>query len=285
MTPKEPRLNFAQRHGFESVPSQLTNDLSKHARAALMAALLRSIESYERFGERRMPDPWYSILARVHVFYEGESPIKYDGDFSFGVTRLDYLLTHKDFWKVLSLIEYILRDRDCPSELAPLVNLAFSETGSAFRVFGGDTIAPVRSEFERDSIESALGQLSTGKLAGARMHLKNGASNLTAGKFADSIRESIHAVESVARVLSPGTKGLGKALQALEKSASIHGSLKKAFEQLYGYTSQEEGMRHPRVSAENGNVDQTDAIFMLGACASFVSYLIAKARAVGIDVE
>lgn len=285
MTTRDPKPNFAQRHGFESVPSPLTSDLSKFSRAALMGAFLKSIESYDRFGEKQLVEPWFGILARVHVFCEGESPMKYDGDHFFRLSRLDYLLTHKEFWQVLNLVEYILRDPHCPRELAGLINRALSETRAAFRVLDGDTIALIGSELEREAIETALEKLDTGKLASARTHLKSAASTLAAGKFSDSVRESIHAVESVARVLAPGTDGLGKALQALEKNAAIHGSLKKGFQQLYGYTSQEEGIRHPRVSAENGNVDQTDAVFMLGACASFVTYLVGKARSAGIEIE
>ncbi|HAE28382.1 MAG TPA: hypothetical protein DCG58_14560, partial [Hyphomonas adhaerens] len=47
--------------------------------------------------------------------------------------------------------------------------------------------------------------------------------------------------------------------------------------QLYGYTSDEEGVRHALVFNEKSTVDEVDALFMLGACASFVSYLLARA--------
>ena len=90
------------------------------------------------------------------------------------------------------------------------------------------------------------------------------------------MRESIHAVEAVAVRLAPGTNTLGSALKVLENKEHLHGGLKSAFEKLYGYSSDEEGVRHALVFEDNTKVDETDALFMLGACASFVTYLLAR---------
>jgi hypothetical protein len=76
--------------------------------------------------------------------------------------------------------------------------------------------------------------------------------------------------------LAPGTGTLGPALAALEKQGHLHGGLKAAFASLYGYSSDEEGVRHALVFKEAAQVDEADALFMLGACASFVSYLLAR---------
>ncbi|AZS20006.1 hypothetical protein CSW63_04700 [Caulobacter sp. FWC26] len=98
------------------------------------------------------------------------------------------------------------------------------------------------------------------------------------------MRESIHAVESVAVQLAPSKDTLGDALAVLSAQQHIHGGLKKAFGALYGYTSDEEGVRHALVFQDGPAVDESDALFMLGACASFVSYLVAKGRAGGLMV-
>lgn len=102
---------------------------------------------------------------------------------------------------------------------------------------------------------------------------------MSAGEWADSVRESIHAVEATARVLAPDDDTLEKALRRLESTAAIHGGLKKGFAAIYGYTSEQGGIRHPLIDDANAKVDETDALFMLGACAAFVSYLIGKGRA------
>jgi hypothetical protein len=54
--------------------------------------------------------------------------------------------------------------------------------------------------------------------------------------------------------------------------------MKKGFLALYGYTSNEQGIRHALLEAGAPAVDETDALFMIGACAAFVSYMINKAR-------
>ena len=92
------------------------------------------------------------------------------------------------------------------------------------------------------------------------------------------MRESIHAVEAMAVRLAPGTDTLGVALKVLEQRGHLHGGLKAAFGSLYGYSSDEEGVRHALVFGNEAKVDEADALFMLGACASFVSYLLARAR-------
>jgi hypothetical protein len=53
------------------------------------------------------------------------------------------------------------------------------------------------------------------------------------------------------------------------------------FDALYAYTSDESGIRHALLEA-SANVDETDALFMLGSSASFVSYLVGKARLAGL---
>ncbi len=114
-------------------------------------------------------------------------------------------------------------------------------------------------------------------MGGSAAHLKNAAECINGQDWAGSIRESIHAVESVARQLDPkASTALGPALAALEKRVSLHPALKSAFTKLYGYTSNEQGIRHPLLKQDSANVGMDEAVFMLGACASFSSYLWRK---------
>jgi hypothetical protein len=68
----------------------------------------------------------------------------------------------------------------------------------------------------------------------------------------------------------------------LEKSVRIHPALGKGFGSLYGFTSDEKGIRHALLDEPVAQVDEADALYMLGSCAAFVSYLINKARQVGL---
>ena len=83
-------------------------------------------------------------------------------------------------------------------------------------------------------------------------------------------------------MLDPSAGVLSDALAKLEQKISIHSAMKKGFNSLYGYTSDEKGIRHALLDDSTAKVDEADALFMFGACAAFVSYLINKARLNGL---
>ena len=150
-----------------------------------------------------------------------------------------------------------------------------------YRVVDGYIMFPVASDDDLKTITATFADLRRAGLGGAREHLKSAATYLTNGNFADSVRESINAVESVAKALEP-TADLSKTLAKLENSAKIHGGLKKGFLAIYGYASDEKGVRHSLALDAAANVDEADALFMIGACSAFVSYLINKGRAANL---
>ena len=92
--------------------------------------------------------------------------------------------------------------------------------------------------------------------------------------YSNSVKESISAIESMCNIIL-GTKNtiLSKALKKLETNGLvIHPSLLNAFNSIYGYTSDESGIRH------NGGIDEKttfeEARFMLITCSAFLNYLI-----------
>ena len=69
---------------------------------------------------------------------------------------------------------------------------------------------------------------------------------------------------------------LGDALKKLEDNGvQIHGALKEGFKKLYGYTSDQGGIRHAEGMFES-NVTFEEAKFMLVSCSAFINYLIAE---------
>jgi hypothetical protein len=154
----------------------------------------------------------------------------------------------------------------------------------AYRVIDDLTIVPLVSDAEATTVQQAFLELSAEKFTGAKTHLSKAASHLTTGDFADSIRESIHAVDAVARKLAPNANDLGPALSALQEAGYIHKAMKAGFSSLYGYASNEKGIRHALVDDSGAKVTEADAIYMFGSCAAFVTYLIAKAKEFGIPL-
>lgn len=82
------------------------------------------------------------------------------------------------------------------------------------------------------------------------------------------------------RVVTGNSRGtLGDALKAIGRKVPLHPALSGAFEKLYGYTSDADGIRHALL--DEPSLFQEDALFMLVSCSAFVSYLIAKCAKAG----
>lgn len=138
------------------------------------------------------------------------------------------------------------------------------------------TIVPVAEDSDAQAVTQALTAIAAHPAQGPRAHLRSAAEKLSAGDWSGAIRESIHGVEAAAKVVEPDANELGPALARLEKRSAINPAMKKAFGALYGFSSDEKGIRHSLVYDEKANVTETDAMFMFGACAAFVSYLLSQ---------
>ena len=68
-------------------------------------------------------------------------------------------------------------------------------------------------------------------------------------------------------------------MKFIENKYKIPNGLKTAFSVLYGYTSNENGIRHA-LTENNTNATINEARFMLVTCSAFVNYLIANSKMV-----
>lgn len=136
---------------------------------------------------------------------------------------------------------------------------------------------PRSSKEQGETIQQAIKTIRKSGMEGAATHLRQAARHINDQQFADSIRESINAVESVARRIAPSENTLGGALKSLEKKGLLKNKqLKQGFEKIYAYTNSEESVRHSLVFQDSADVELDEAIFMFGACASFAAYLTNK---------
>lgn len=101
--------------------------------------------------------------------------------------------------------------------------------------------------------------------------------------YENSIKESISAVEAMCCIITGMTGAqatLGKAIKKIKDSGvHIHSAMESAFSSLYGYTSDQDGIRHGGIDFKN--VPAEDAKYMLVSCSAFVNYLIEKWSKVG----
>lgn len=81
------------------------------------------------------------------------------------------------------------------------------------------------------ALANALEDTKAIGLEGARTHLRNAAGAATSGKWADSIRDSIHAVEPVAKILEPTADTLGPAAKKLSDKIGVHQSFARRLSQ------------------------------------------------------
>lgn len=156
-----------------------------------------------------------------------------------------------------------------------LFNKVFEQECVGYR-FVCDRIVKIVDKIEIEEIEQAC----KNEFDGCREHIRKSVDFLAdreAKDYKNCIKESISAVESICQIITGNSKAtLGEALKELEdKGIVIHSAMKGAFSKLYGYTSDEGGVRH----AEGmfiSNVTFEEAKFMLVSCSAFVNYLIAQ---------
>jgi AbiJ N-terminal domain 4 len=270
-------IPFSQRNGFEPIPTQLmlgevSPDLKRQIEYYIYLEIDRNSHSGQESSYFR---DWERVAADLHVIHF-KQPIKFfKNDVSKLKSDINHCVYNYNIGKLFDLVEFFILHRGCSKELKLDLTNAFVVTRSAYRVIENQIIAVGTAE-QGEAVTKALLDTESKDVTAARTHLIQAGAHLRNSDWPGSVRESIHAVESIACKLAPGSSTLGKALSALESKGRIHVSLKNAFGSLYGYTSDEEGIRHALVYKDAASVDEADALFMLGACASFVSYLLAR---------
>jgi hypothetical protein len=274
------RLTFEEAEGAAALPAQLKlKAVTPLMRALLWEKIYAHLkEATDEHDDYPTLDPaWEKIFYNVHILRDHGMADEFENDAHALTDQVKDIIQKGDYLKIFGWIQFVLRQRP-PETFAGAIDGALKGSHAAYRVVDKDTIVPITADADRVTVARAFEDLEANEFHGARKHLQLAAENLTSGKISDSIRESIHAVESVVRVLEP--KGdFSKALAKLETKTKIHGALKQGFISIYGFTSDEKGIRHPLLDKSDANVDEADALFMIGACSSFITYLLNKARA------
>ena len=165
----------------------------------------------------------------------------------------------------------------CPQELKTKtfvlqkINLILEDERAPYRIVN-NMVTPLISEQEIEEIERALNIAD--KFESVRDHLEKALkffSNREEPDYANSIKESVSGLESLVQTLL-GEKGtLGKLIEDL----NVHPALRKGFSSLYGWTSDEGGIRHGKFN-EPVEPGFAEARYMLVTISSFINYLIEK---------
>lgn len=190
------------------------------------------------------------------------------------------------WYEVYNFVQYFMQNiqdysgSKYPKELfEKLVNHVLEREFSGYRSINFEII-PITNEQEVESIRKAATESSSLNFNGVNEHIKN-ALQLLGMKpepdYRNSIKESISAVESICKYLTDEKSGgLQNALKKLSGKIPLHPSLEQGFLKLYGYTSNEDGIRHSIL--EMKDIGFAEAKFMLVVCSAFVNFAIDKAR-------
>ncbi|WP_430437735.1 AbiJ-NTD4 domain-containing protein [Oceanibaculum nanhaiense] len=272
------KLTFEQAEGVEPLPPQLAlKEVSKALRAALWHVIYESMKRDLKYpdsgGRPWIAGAWEKVLRKKHVYIDHNPSDEFDRDAKFCIECVKTIILDGDYIKIFGFLQFVLRERVLHPSFAEGIRLTLIKYKAAYRLIDGDTIMPMNSEEEAATLQRVFMELSGSVFGASRTHLKNAAAELTAGNYAASVRESIHAVESIARKLDPDAQSLGQALNALAKNNHLHPALLKGMGNFYGWTNDEQGIRHALIDDAKVKVDEHDALYMLGSCSAFVSYL------------
>jgi len=180
-------------------------------------------------------------------------------------------------------IEYVNFDHD---DFIQFCNNILEREFSGYRFILGK-ISPITNEHEIMEIENAIESASSfTSLNGANVHLRSALSKLsdkTNPDYRNSIKESITAIESVAKTISKGSKDtLYGALDKIKTPLKLHQSQVTGFKSLYSYTSDSGGIRHALM--DDSVCDFDDAKYMLVSSSAFINYLLSKAEKANISL-
>ncbi len=281
------KKKFSERIGLSPPPKIQIDEMNEVLRNSIWNFL------YENFNDSSssIKTNWIKLAKHIAVLFR-KTPVD-----NISINNFDCLNWVKryffslNWYQVYDLLEFLYGEYNnirgyssCNKErFVEITNKILKEELSGYRFIDGQ-LAPISNETEIQEIEDSLEATKKNDLHGAQEHIEKALSLF--GKkpdpdYRNSIKEAISAVESVAKLLSKkSSAGVSDALKTLQTKMDLHPALKAAFEKMYGYTSDEDGIRHAIL--EESDVGFDEAKYMIVACSAFVNFLIAKADSAGL---
>lgn len=277
-------MRFSERYGYKKVRELVQlESMDEPLRNALWSLLKLHAWDWVRtstYGGCHLSDhgngEFYTLCRRIWYSYFKKPLDHLDDDWNKVYAQLRRHFFEAAWYEVYDFIEFVANNYDryqFREKFVESCNLAFEREVSAYR-FVDRLIVRITEEQEVEEIEGAL-ERARGPV---RTHLHR-ALQLLASRdqpdYRNSIKESISSIESLVALTVKEEKGtLGQLLIRLEDEIKLHPALKSAFSKLYGYTSDEGGIRHALLEADR--VCFEDAKFFLVVCSAFVNFVTAK---------
>lgn len=267
---------FSQRNAYVEKTIQLETVDRKLKQRIISAFLKHEFNSYESSDWSYYGDEIHDLIIKIGAPNQFSSleTVKQQNI----INLQKYLMESSEWYTIFDFIEYYL---ECVSatkvdKVTSAINRILEEESYGYRVLDKQVI-PITNAQELSTIHEAHSTLfdSVNKHFGKALDLY---ADRTEPDYENSIKESISAVEAMCCIITGETgpqATLGKTIRKLKgRGIHIHPAMENAFSSLYGYTSDEDGIRHGSIGFMNAPAE--DAKYMLVSCSAFVNYLIEK---------
>lgn len=280
---KEKTPNFSEREGLKPLPDAYRlGELSYEVRNELKYIFTEMLNKFVGFyrGEEPVPD-WHKIFKDFHIrFLELQIEVFHPENTRSQVFGLISVGSYNDTLDTLEF--FINHPLLIAHSLSNEVSDLFERRQVAYILVERDKnrrfFVPRASKEEGIVYLGALESLTSAQFGGARKNLTEAGYYLAKKEHSKSVRESIHAIESIIRVLTENKSiKFSDGMRELNKKFALHPALGEGLIKLYGFASDEDGVRHSSIQGTE-NIDEETAFCFLGLCASFITFLTHKAR-------
>ncbi len=282
-------MRFSERYGYRKVREIVQVDsVDEHLKNALWSLLKVHAWDHVHYSSGMYGGYFLSENKEIKSLCEAlwfsyfKQPLDtLDANWSKVLAVLRSYFFECPWYEVYDFIEFVannyrryqFRDRFIES-----CNFVLEKEVSAYRFVNG-VVTRITEQQEIEAIEQAL-ERARGPV---QTHLQRALELLSdreAPDYRNSIKEAISAVESLVAKTVGAEKGtLGQLLKKLEDEIKLHPALRTAFSNLYGYTSDEGGIRHAILESQKVVFD--DAKFFLVVCSAFINYVESRVTPAG----
>lgn len=267
---------FSRRNGYNTTAIQLECASNTLKRRIMAAFYKQEFDTYDTIEWTNYTTGIEDMMIEMGVPYEFPKNEIFKRKNAEALQR--FVLESKEWYTIFDFVERYLAvsDENISAKMENEFNHILEDEVSAYRILDR-FVVPITNKAELATIEEA----KSTPYDSVRTHVSKALAlyaDRKAPDYENSIKESISAVEAMCCIITGLTGAqatLGAAIKKLkDNGVHIHRAMETAFSSLYGYTSDENGIRHGGIDFKNAPAE--DAKYMLISCSAFVNYLMEK---------
>lgn len=187
----------------------------------------------------------------------------------------------KAWYEIYDIIEKVAQignnSGSCNESFIVSINEVLRQEMAGYQLVG-NKITPLVNEYELSEVGKAIDC----PVESARKHIEKSLalmSDRIAPDYANSVKESICAVEAIVQAIGKTKKTLGDGIKELGPKIGLPSALRESISKLYGYASATPGIRHGQEQIEDVTFDEAKMFLII--CSAWVNYLVSKAQTSG----